>query len=81
MEELYAPRCRSGGRVELQGKLKYQRPYAPHKVAYRLHKAGLSMDECILVEDLLLQMLQYDPSKRLTARECLSHTWFSFKND
>lgn len=63
------------------GKLKYQRPYAPHKIAYRLHKAGLSMDECILVEDLLLQMLQYDPSKRLTARECLSHTWFSFKND
>ncbi|KAH7826340.1 putative CDK5 [Monocercomonoides exilis] len=27
--------------------------------------------------DLLLKMLQYDPSKRITAREALNHPWFS----
>lgn len=38
------------------------------------------MDECILIEDLLLQMLQYEPIKRLNAKECLSHAWFSYQN-
>lgn len=41
--------------------MKYKKKYAPHKIAYRLNKAGVSLDESVLVEDLLLQMLAFEP--------------------
>lgn len=41
--------------------MKYKKKYAPHKIAYRLNKAGVSLDESVLVEDLLLQMLTFEP--------------------
>lgn len=44
--------------------MKYSKAYTPHKIAYRLNKAGVSHEEALVVEDLLLKMLQFEPGGR-----------------
>jgi serine/threonine-protein kinase SRPK3 len=37
----------------------------------------LELKEAMVIEDLLIKMLNYDPKLRLTAEECLKHSWFN----
>jgi serine/threonine-protein kinase SRPK3 len=37
----------------------------------------LELKEAMVIEDLLIKMLNYDPKLRLTAEACLKHTWFN----
>jgi serine/threonine protein kinase len=42
----------------------------------RLHEPGHSHLDYIKFRDLILKMLRYDPSQRLTPAEALSHSFF-----
>ena len=53
--------------MRAQGGLKYQKKLTPHKIIYRLRKHGVDMDEAVLIEDLLLQMLEFVPGKSQSA--------------
>jgi serine/threonine protein kinase len=37
----------------------------------------LELKEAMVIEDLLIKMLNYDPKLRLTAEACLKHSWFN----
>jgi len=39
----------------------------------------LELKEAMVIEDLLIKMLNYDPKLRLTAEACLKHSWFNYK--
>lgn len=54
--------------INVKGTLKHKKRLAPHKIAYRLNKAGVSLEESVLVEDLLLQMLAFEPGERMEWR-------------
>jgi serine/threonine protein kinase len=35
----------------------------------------IPVNEAVAIEDFLLPMLEYDPKKRISAREALKHPW------
>ena len=41
-----------------------QKKYSPHKIAYKLNKKGVDLEEAIEIEDLLLKMLAFVPGRR-----------------
>jgi len=44
--------------------LKAQKKFSPHKIAYRLNKKGVSLEEAVEIEDLLMKMLAFVPSRK-----------------
>jgi len=40
-----------------------------------LKKEGISSEEAAEIEEFLRPMLEYDPEKRVSAKECLQSKW------
>ncbi len=61
----------------MKGKLPTSANYVPLSSVLLNKLKQTSTDELYLIIDLLYKMLEYDPNKRPTSKECLSHPWFN----